>query len=103
MSDMIDPNELELRFRQTLLDKGFSESDIEEHIDVLNDIISKGTLAALLESKPASKKFVTGTEAVAYVQEHFSEEETLMAIEETSKKVMQGYLETVGIPIEELS
>jgi len=99
---MIDPSILELRFRQTLLDKGFSETDIDEHIEVLNDIISKGTLATLLESKPSPEKFVTGSEAVKYVQENFSEDETLMAMESTSERVMKGYLETVGISTEEL-
>ena len=93
---------MELKLKQLLSEKGFSEDEIEEQVEKLGEVISKGVLAGLLKSKPPVGILDSFEEVEGYVKKNFSDEEIQKATMEVVEEIVPAYLESVRLSIEEL-
>lgn len=99
---MKDISDIGLKLKQLLSEKGFSDDEIEKHLKKLGEVISKGTLAGLLELKRPVGILSSFEEIEGYMKKNFSDEEIQKVTMEVIQEVVPAYLKSVKLSIEEL-
>lgn len=74
----------------------FSESEIDEQLKQLGQLILVKSFAALLKSQPPTEPFDSLDEALAYLKANMSDEVSAKIVDERVEMVVKDYLRAVG-------